>query len=105
MDSVNLTAADAAAGAHLCLCHYGFNSATFDRWGEAMIDVFLMQPHIQGCPEARRIWMKLIAYIVDQVAGAFDRGLKRTRVRSVSADPNRSTRIYGLPAVNLIQFV
>jgi hypothetical protein len=36
---------------------------------------------VQGCPEARRIWMKLIAYIVDQLGGVFERTLKMRQRR------------------------
>ncbi len=82
---------------HESLVVYGFGTHVWDLWGESMIDIFLMQPHIQvchafttwartqGCPEARRIWMKLIAYVVDQLSGVFERTLKIRR-RRTSAD-------------------
>ena len=74
-----------------------------------------MQPHIQvrlfkkricillqGCPEARRTWMKLVAYIVDQMSSHADKynrhkvrqqGSGETLARSVAASTCPSAQV------------
>uniref|UniRef100_A0A7E4V5B7 GLOBIN domain-containing protein n=1 Tax=Panagrellus redivivus TaxID=6233 RepID=A0A7E4V5B7_PANRE len=58
--------------AHGCLRPYGFNSNFWEKLGEIMVDVVLIQEAVRDLPGAGQAWVVLTACLVDQLRAGFD---------------------------------
>lgn len=53
--------------AHACLKPYGFVGTMFEKFGEIIVDVVLIQEAVRDLPGAGQAWVVLVACVIDQV--------------------------------------
>ncbi|CAK5091092.1 unnamed protein product [Meloidogyne enterolobii] len=58
--------------AHGYLRPYGFTSALWEAFGEAVIDIVVNQEAVRDLPGASQAWVVLTACLVDQLRAGFD---------------------------------
>ncbi|KAI6224308.1 Glb-16 [Aphelenchoides fujianensis] len=58
--------------AHTCLRPFGFVSAMWEKLGETIIDVVLVQEAVRDLPGAGQAWVVLTACVVDQLRAGFE---------------------------------
>ncbi|KAF7636581.1 hypothetical protein Mgra_00003975 [Meloidogyne graminicola] len=62
--------------AHGYLRPYGFTSALWEAFGEAVIDIVVNQEAVRDLPGASQAWVVLTACLVDQLRAGFDSSLR-----------------------------
>uniref|UniRef100_A0AC35FUS7 Uncharacterized protein n=1 Tax=Panagrolaimus sp. PS1159 TaxID=55785 RepID=A0AC35FUS7_9BILA len=73
--------------AHGCLRPYGFTANFWEKLGEIMVDVVLIQEAVRDLPGAGQAWVVLTACIVDQLRAGFDQAKEPFSKQSVTGPP------------------
>ncbi|KAI6180223.1 hypothetical protein M3Y98_00696500 [Aphelenchoides besseyi] len=83
--------------AHTCLRPYGFVSSMWEKLGETIIDVVLVQEAVRDLPGAGQAWVVLTACLVDQLRAGFESSQRGYSVKPSACPMNQPSEAAETP--------